>query len=548
MLLYQSLITAIAVFLLLNTLNNLHVLKRPVRLPPPVDGPLVSVLIPARNEERSIARCVESLVRQEYPHLEILVLDDHSEDKTAAIVKELAERYPSVRLLQGQPLPPAWHGKAYACAQLAWAAKGDWLLFVDADTIHAPTCVSTALHVALEQQADLLTMLPRVLEQSFGEALLLPLVLLPFATFLPMGVVNGRHLPTLSGALGPFLLFHRDAYQRLGGHAAVRADLVEDMQLGRLVKQHGGRLIWIDGTDLMQIRFYHTFGEAWRGLAKSAFAELNYSLSALFMGLLGCIALFLAPYAFLLAGLLNQRLDAAWVWLPLSQILLAWTFRLLVAQRFHQHRLIVFLHPITMLATMLLTTQAAYQATFGAGVVWKGRAYHFNERREGVKVQKHLAMLLPAVRLALAGLLVLLGWRWGVAALEIAALALLSIWTCALLEQALGLMSRARLSVVAEYTSGLGSLSYLLLSGQMTLWLALVAALFLLVGAMLFHWRNLPLISSITLGSLLLLIGGTLSPLIRIFIIWWVLGTLFLTRSAVGHFLGTWYQRLRPPL
>src|SRR5579862_1733198 len=155
MLIYQSVITAILALLLLNTINNLRLYHRPAHQPAPVDGPLVSVLIPARNEERSIGRCVESLARQDYPNLEILVLDDQSEDATAAIVEQLAQRYPIVRLLHGQPLPANWHGKAYACAQLAQASRGDWLLFVDADTFHAPDTVSTTLRYAIDHQADL---------------------------------------------------------------------------------------------------------------------------------------------------------------------------------------------------------------------------------------------------------------------------------------------------------------------------------------------------------------------------------------------------------
>ncbi|HEY7358420.1 MAG TPA: glycosyltransferase, partial [Ktedonobacterales bacterium] len=288
MLIYQAIITAILAIMLLNTINNLRLFHRPGKRalsadgpPPAARGPLVSVLVPARNEERSIARCLESLARQDYPNLEILVLDDQSEDQTAAIVEDLARRCPTVRLLRGGPLPPNWHGKAYACAQLARVARGEWLLFVDADTIHAPEAVSTALQFAIEQQADLLTMMPQVLEGSFGEALLLPLVPLTFGTFLPMGLVAGRKYPLVAGAMGPFLLFRRASYQRIGGHEAARTDIVEDMKLARLIKQQRGKLIWIDGTALTRVRFYHSFGEAWRGLAKSTFAALDYSVTAL---------------------------------------------------------------------------------------------------------------------------------------------------------------------------------------------------------------------------------------------------------------------------
>lgn len=552
MLIYQSIITAALAFMLLNTLNNLRLFHRPVKRPAIADGPLVSVLVPARNEERSIGRCVESLAQQDYPNLEILVLDDQSEDRTAAIVEELAQRYPTVRLLRGNRLPANWHGKAYACAQLAWAARGEWLLFIDADTMHAPDAVSTALELAMEQQADLLTMMPQVLEKSFGEALLLPMVPLAFGTFLPMGLVQGRRFALLAGALGPFLLFRRKMYEQIGGHEATRTDIVEDMKLARLVKRQRGKLVWIDGTSLMQVRFYHSLGEAWHGLAKSTFAALNYSVVMLGLGIVAGTAVYLAPYGFLAAALVSRRFDLALFWLPLSQILLAWGARLLLSQRFHTRRAMAFLHALTMLMTILLTSQAAYQAIFGGGVQWKGRAYQFRERGERPGLQQRMVRTLLTLRLGLASLLALLGWRWGSDALGVAALVPIVIWTCAMLQQALTPAPEsapgATLAHVADGASGLGSLSYLLLSGQMTLWLALFVLLALMASVYVFHWRSLPTASSIILGSLLLFIGGASFSLIRIVLFWWALGTLFLARRSVGEFLGAWFHRQRPPL
>jgi chlorobactene glucosyltransferase len=552
MLIYQSIVTAIIVLLLLNTINNLRVLRKPAKRPPPDEGPLVSVLVPARNEARSIGRCVESLARQDYPHLEILVLDDHSEDETAAIVEDLARRYPAVRLLRGQPLPPHWHGKAYACAQLAREARGAWLLFVDADAMLAPACVSTTLQIAREQDAGLLTMMPLVLEQSFGEALLLPLIVLTFGAFLPMGLVVSRKYPLVAGALGPFLLFRRETYERVGGHEATRRDIVEDMKLALLVKQSGNRLVWVDGTTLAQVRFYHNLREAWRGFAKTTFAALNYSVPTLLLGLIPCIAIFLAPYAFLLSGLLSQRFSLALFWLPLSQILLTWTFRLLLARRFHMRYPMLFLHAVTMLLTILLTLHAAYQAMFGAGVAWKGRAYQFQPRRARASARQRLIHALPAIRLVLACLLALLGWRWKAAALGVAAFLPLISWTCAMLGHALATSPETTSSVtlanVADGANGLASLTYLLLSELMTPWMALTALIILLISACCFHWRSLPMAASITLGSLLLLIGGANLSLIRIALIWWVVGAIFLSRRSVGQFLGAWFQRLRPPL
>src|SRR5690242_11706859 len=167
---YQVFITAILALLLLNTLVNLRLLRIPEPLPAAdgaddADGadeeaPLVSLLVPARNEERSIVACLEALARQDYPCCEILVLDDQSEDQTAALITELAARYPNIRLLRGRTLPPNWHGKAWACAQLAQEARGAWLLFVDADTVLAPRCVSVTLRLARARRGDVLTLIP----------------------------------------------------------------------------------------------------------------------------------------------------------------------------------------------------------------------------------------------------------------------------------------------------------------------------------------------------------------------------------------------------
>ncbi len=547
MLVYQSVITALLVLLLVNTFSNLRVLRKPAKRPPPAEGPLVSVLVPARNEERKIGRCVESLAQQDYPNLEILVLDDHSEDWTAAIVEGLARRYPRVRLLRGKPLPPGWHGKAYACAQLAQEARGEWLLFVDADTVHAPECVSTTLQVAQERRADLLTMMPRILDDGFGVALVLALLPLTFGALLPMGLVTRGRWSLLAGALGPFMLFRRESYQRIGGHEATRMDIVEDMKLSRLIKQHGGRLVWIDGTGLMQVRFYDTFGEAWRGLAKSTFAALNYSVLGLLGLLIPCIALFLMPYGFLVAGLVTGQVSAALFWLPLSQVLLTWAFRLVLAQRFQMRRSMALLHAVTMAVAILFTLHSTYQALFGGGITWKGRAYQFRSRGQPATLRAELAAGLEVVRLGLAGLLGVLGWRWGSVALGVAATLPLINWTCGLLAHALADQPAGRLTLAADVSSGLGSLAYLLLSGLLTLWLALLAVLLVLGSKRWLPWRGMAMTGSVTLGSVLLFIAGVRLPLIRTLLAGWLMGVALLARRAIIQFAERWFQRLRHP-
>src|SRR5260221_2099108 len=184
--------------------------------------------------------------------------------------------------------------------------------------------VVTALLAAREQSADLLRLMPRLEAAGVGEALLLARMPLTFAGFLPQGLVMGRRWPLVAGALGKFLLFRRETYLRIGGHEAVRTDIVEDMQLSRLVKRHGGRLMWCDGTALARARPYHGLGEAWRGIAKSSFAAIDYSLAALVLGIPAVAAVLLAPYGFAVAGIIGRRTEVVLLWLPLAQVALLW--------------------------------------------------------------------------------------------------------------------------------------------------------------------------------------------------------------------------------
>jgi chlorobactene glucosyltransferase len=549
MLIYQVLITAILAALLLNTINNLHLLSAPATSEDindlaanMDDGPLVSILVPARNEARSIAQCVESLVRQDYPHCEIFVLDDQSEDQTAAIVVELARRYPNVRLLRGAALPPNWHGKAYACAQLAEAANGEWLLFVDADTMLAPHCVSVALRQARERRADLLTMIPKVVAKSLGEALLLPIVPMTFAAFLPLGLVTNHPSPLFAGAMGPFLLFRRDAYRRIGGHAAVRRDIVEDIQLSRLVKRHGRRLVWMDGTALIRVRMYHGFAEAWRGIAKSAFAAIDYSLPLLAPGVVACVALFCGPYIFLVIGLIHRQEPGLMLWLPLLQIAFLWTTHLLLMRRFQLPLALVFLQAGTMLAIILTTLHSAAQTKLGAGIIWKGRRYHFDAREGNDAYGGQWAAGLALARLLIATLLIL---SWGTGGrLEVAEMLLLLGWTTALLENLARKGTMSRWTTWADMALALACLGHLQLSGLLPAWLTLLSVLVIALCVRWFSWQVVAAAASALLGSVLLISADMRAPN-EVLMGWFVLIALVVAGRSLTQVVIPWLQRVR---
>jgi chlorobactene glucosyltransferase len=237
------------------------------------------VLIPARNEANRISPCLHSLVNQDYPNIEILVLDDYSEDGTAEVVRQFGK----VRLLIGKPLPEGWSGKSWACHQLANAAGGELLLFTDADTVHSVGAVSAAVREQRRTRADLLSVWPYQISETLAEKLVIPLLFVVAGSFVPHWLIYlsqtakwpFRNFPrawvaSLGVANGQFLLFSRESYFRIGGHEAVRDKMAEDVALGRTIAgQIGMRLVNANGVLLVQCRMYRSLEEIWHGFTNT---------------------------------------------------------------------------------------------------------------------------------------------------------------------------------------------------------------------------------------------------------------------------------------
>jgi chlorobactene glucosyltransferase len=246
--------------------------------PPPDQAPLIAVIVPARDEEDNIGRCLQSLVAQDYPagRFRVLVVDDHSQDATAAVVGGMAARYGQVELLRSPPLPAGWVGKSHACWNGARAVLGEtqWLCFVDADVTLMPATLSSAVNAASLRNLDLLSLAPHQELQSFAERLILPcgLILLSF-------LKNLRRLQARSGrdvtATGQFMMVRRDAYHAAGGHAAVCGAICEDLELARRLKQAGYSVLLMGGEALVAARMYTGWETLWPGLAKNLIDTLG---------------------------------------------------------------------------------------------------------------------------------------------------------------------------------------------------------------------------------------------------------------------------------
>ncbi len=345
----------------------------------PQTGQLVSVLVPARNEALNIERCVRSLLRQQYAPFEILVLDDGSTDATAELLRQLLmESGGKLRVVQGEPLPEGWHGKAWACSQLGHQAKGELLLFTDADTWHEPDALGRTVGAMEASGADMLSLMPRQELVSFWEKLVVPLIHVILMCYLPLRLVRTSRNAAFCFANGQFIFFRREFYDRINGHASVRNAIVEDVWLCKRVKNAGGRVVAFNGTDVVSCRMYRSFREIWEGFSKNIFAALGYSTAGLFSLIILITAIYIAPFAFLFHSFFTGEYTASLFWLPLTQLTIALLCRLLIALLFRQSLAMVFLHPLSQLVLLVIACNSFYSIKFGKGSSWKGRDYNFS--------------------------------------------------------------------------------------------------------------------------------------------------------------------------
>jgi chlorobactene glucosyltransferase len=241
-------------------------------LPKTAAAPHITAIVPARDEEANIARCLDGLLAQSYPpaRLGVVVVDDHSADATSAIVGATAARHPQIRLLEAPPLPPGWIGKCHACwaGALAVPPETEWLCFLDADVRPQPALLSRAVATAQSEGLDLLSLAPRQELGSFAERLVMPCGLYLMAFCQNLADLQSRESNDAT-ATGQFMLVRRRTYESVGGHAAVRGIIIEDVALARLIKRAGGRVALHDGREAISARMYTGWGSLWEGVAKN---------------------------------------------------------------------------------------------------------------------------------------------------------------------------------------------------------------------------------------------------------------------------------------
>lgn len=363
--------------LLINLLLNLRALHRlgseKHRLPD--DYPLVSILVPARNEERDIVACVESLQRQDYPAYEVLVLDDGSTDRTGELVAAIAAKDPRVKLLRGKPLPPGWAGKPHACHQLAAAARGSWLLFTDADTVHAPDMLTSAVTYALAHNLSLVSGFPFQKTSSFSQRVVIPAMWSIVITCMPLWWVQGARRPKAGLVIGQFIFARAADYHEVGGHEAVKGRIIEDVWLGITFARCGKRLATVDLGDVVTTRMYEGVGDLWEGFSKWTYSLTAFMSWLFVLVVVGAVALFIGPFVLMASHVSPWLPGYGWFAIILVQVALILVMRVLIDRRFSYPRRYFVSYPAGVFFLLLSGLWGSARYLTRRGVSWKDRTY-----------------------------------------------------------------------------------------------------------------------------------------------------------------------------
>jgi len=359
---------------------HLDLVVKPVD--PPPDAPMISVCIPARNEARNIRACVDAVLNQTYPNLEIVVLDDRSTDATAEILHSIQNE--RLKVVKGSDLPSGWAGKPHALHQAVRACNGrsEWLCFIDADTFLAPDALASVHARAIEAKADLFTIMTFQVTITFWERVVLPLVMTALSVgFSPRKVNDPKRKDAIAN--GQFIFIKRSVYDAIGGHAGIRDQIVEDKAISEKVKWGGYRLIIADGSRVARTRMYTSLAGMWEGWTKNIYLGLRDQPGLMVLGAFGALCSVIAALVlpiWPMLGLVWFLHGGGWMGIAVSiEAVILWgvliSVRAVVAHRMDIPLWYALTTPLgaAVLASMMFTS--TWKVLSGQGVTWRGRKY-----------------------------------------------------------------------------------------------------------------------------------------------------------------------------
>lgn len=338
--------------------------------PLPADLPLVSTIVPARNEERNIGRCAQGLMRQDYPSLELVFVDDDSTDATPHILASAAARDPRIKVVHTQGKPQGWNGKQWACHSGAEAATGDWLCFMDADTYAEPDLIRRTLAYAEAHKIDLLSLQPWFEMRGLWERIVLPFYASLVLVFPPHRINDPND--DMAVANGQFILIRRAVYQAVGGHEAVRQRMMDDFSLAEIVQKAGFRLAMVDGNEVLRVRLYTNLREI-RGGALKAAVELTGGWLKSTATLAGNFIINVLPVILLIAAILAGHTRAILIMGATVAFQVLFYALIRLAGQFRAPPWSSVTYPIGGIITTAILIDGMVRLASGGEIKWKGR-------------------------------------------------------------------------------------------------------------------------------------------------------------------------------
>lgn len=349
--------------------------------------PFVSVIIPARNEEGKIGRCIDSVLKQDYPNFEVVIINDRSTDRTGDIIGEFAANDKRIKFVQGKEAPDGWIGKCNALANAVGYASGEFFIFTDADTFHHPNSIRDAISHAIVEKCDLLSFVPVQELGSFWERLVMPVLLGSFLLGDPFHTVNDPEAAR-AYAYGQYILCRRSSYHAIGGHQSVRDEIVEDHAIGRVFKEKGYKVNVADGKTLYSVRMYTDFESLWQGWTKNVYSLIDSKIFNLVFLVIMLNTILLLPYLEL-AWVVAEWIQGDWsgnlyriTSLCVAQwVIFAFWWRKTITHHSGVDWRHFFLIPFGGIAVSCLHIHSAYLVLSGEQVKWKGRQYVVNKHK-----------------------------------------------------------------------------------------------------------------------------------------------------------------------
>ncbi|MCA0969477.1 glycosyltransferase [Halobacillus litoralis] len=331
--------------------------------------PKVSLLVPLRNEAGNVPGLLGSLKQITYENIEFILLDDHSEDDTFALLEKEVGSDARFRIMKGKELPPDWNGKVHACHQLSEKASGEYLVFLDADARVAPRIIEKTIATMDKHQADMISGFPFYPNHHFLSHMLVPLQHMVVQLHLPLMVANHSTRPMFTAACGIFICIERSTYDQIGGHKSVQNSLVEDVHIAREVKKQGHKMILANITPSVLSYMYDSSRETWEGFKKNIYTGIGRSVWMVLFLTVFYAFVFLVPFGYLLIGVVENDI------VYLLPYLLTVTFKMYVDSRTGHPLWLSFFVPlsIVLLIAMMFTSMSVHLK--GKSYQWKGRSY-----------------------------------------------------------------------------------------------------------------------------------------------------------------------------